>query len=139
LPDGDKISWRIVQRYLAKDDINDFRLIEPHVNPEAEHWFRAEEDLNRLSRMFQEVGRLNLGYWKGLDFVGDFFKDRNGQTKLVSFDLIDLTMSVVQKGEVKHSYHHQEALWNKIFVEYMGREKMNELIDDNIISGFIEL
>ena len=139
LPDGGKVSWRIVQRYLAKDDIKDPRLVEPHVNPEAEHWFRAEDDLNRLSRMFQEVGRLNLGYWKGLDFVGDFFKDKNGEDKLVSFDLIDIIMSVVQKGEVKYLYHQQEALWNKIFVEYLGREKMNQLIEENIINGFIIL
>ena len=139
LPDHSQASWRIVQRYLAKDNINDARLIEPHVNPEADHWFKAEEDLNRLSRMFQEVGRLNLGYWKGLDFVGDFFKDKTGQDKLVSFDLIDLIMSTVQKGEVKYLYHQQEALWNKIFVEYVGRERMDQLINDNIIEGFIVL
>lgn len=139
LPDHGKVSWRIVQRYLAKDDINDPRLMEPHINPEADHWFRAEEDLNRLSRMFQEVGRLNLGYWKGLDFVGDFFKSRNGEKKLVSFDLIDLAMSTVQKGEIVYLYHQQEALWNKIFVEYVGRERMVHLIDDNIINGFIIL
>ncbi|OGN10360.1 MAG: hypothetical protein A3J46_01760 [Candidatus Yanofskybacteria bacterium RIFCSPHIGHO2_02_FULL_41_11] len=137
LPNDCKVSWRIVQRYLAKDDKEDTRLSEPHVNPEAEHWFRAEDDLNRLSRMIQEGGRLNLGYWKGLDFVGDFFKDKNGEEKLVSFDLIDIIMSVVQKGEVKYLYHQQEALWNKIFVEYVGREKMNQLIEENIINGFI--
>ena len=51
MPDGGKIVWRVVQRYLAKDNESDFRLIEPHVDPEAEHWFRAEEDLGRLSRM----------------------------------------------------------------------------------------
>ncbi len=139
LPDHGKASWRIVQRYLAKDDINDPRLMEPHINPEADHWFRAEEDLGRLSRMFQEVGRLSLGYWKGLDFVGNFFKSRNGEKKLVSFDLIDLTMSTVQKGEVVYLYHQQEALWNKIFTEYVGRERMTQLIDDNIIGGFIIL
>lgn len=139
LPDSGKVSWRIVQRYLAKDNREDPRLFEPHVNPEAEHWFRAEDDLNRLSRMIQEAGRLNLGYWKGLDFVGDFFKDKKGEDRLVSFDLIDIIMSVVQKGEVKYLYHQQEALWNKIFVEYMGREKMNQLIEENIIAGFITL
>ncbi len=137
--DHGRASWRIVQRYLAKDNINDPRLFEPHVNPEAEHWFRAEDDLGRLSRMFQEVGKLNLGYWKGLDFVGDYFKDRNGNDRLISFDLIDLIMSVVQKGEAKYLYHQQEALWNKIFVEYMGREKMNQLIEENIINGFVVL
>jgi hypothetical protein len=137
---SNKLTWLIVQRYLAKDDENDPRLFVPHVNPEAEHWFRAEEDLGRLSRiMGKNSGRFNLGYWTGLDFVGDFFKDRSGQDYLISFDLIDLVMSVVKKGEIKYLYHQQEALWNKIFSEYMGREKMNQLTEENIIKGFIEL
>ena len=84
-------------------------------------------------------GRFNLGYWTGLDFVGDFFKDKNGEDKLVSFALIDLIMSVVKKSQVKYLYHQQEALWNKIFSEYVGRERMNGLIEENIITGFIEL
>lgn len=140
MSDGGQIVWRVVQRYLAKDDESDFRLFEPHVNPEAEHWFRAEEDLGRLSRMLgKNEGRLNLGYWTGLDFVGDFFKNSDGEERLVSFDLIDLIMSVVKKGQVKYLYHQQEALWNKVFSEYMGREKMSLLIEESIISGFIEL
>ena len=48
-------------------------------------------------------------------------------------------MSLVKKGEVKYLYHQQEALWNKIFSEYMGHEQMNSLIEDNIIKGFITL
>jgi len=137
---GGKVGWRIVQTYLAKDNENDTRLFEPHVNPEAEHWFRAEGDLGRLSRILgKEEGNLGIGYWTGLDFVGDFFKDKNGRDQLVSFDLIDLIMSLVKKGHIKYLYHHEEALWNKIFSEYMGRETMNQLIEDNIIKGFIEL
>ena len=46
---GDRVQIRIVQRYLAKDDENDFRLLEPHVNPEAEHWYKAEGNLSRRS------------------------------------------------------------------------------------------
>ena len=130
----------VVQRYLAKDDENDPRLFMPHVNPEAEHWFKAEGDLDRLSRMLgNNESRLNLGYWTGLDFVGDFFRNEKNEDQLVSFDLIDLIMSVVKKGEIKYLYHQQEALWNKIFSEYMGRERMNVLIEENIINGFIEL
>lgn len=140
LPDGGRTSWRVVQRYLAKDDENDFRLLEPHVNPEADHWFRAENDLGRLSRMLgNNNSRFNLGYWTGLDFVGDFFKDKNGEEKLVSFALIDLIMSLVKKGQIKYLYHQQEAMWNKIFSEYLGRETMNRMIEEDIIDGFIEL
>ncbi|MEK7138673.1 MAG: hypothetical protein AAB799_00650 [Patescibacteria group bacterium] len=141
MPDGGKIVWRVVQRYLAKDNESDFRLFEQHVNPEAEHWFKAEEDLGRLSRMLgKNEDRLNLGYWTGLDFVGDFFPSASsGQATLVSFDLIDLIMSVVKKGQIKYLYHQQEALWNKIFSEYMGRERMNQLVEENIFNGFIKL
>ncbi|OGN28128.1 MAG: hypothetical protein A3A33_02120 [Candidatus Yanofskybacteria bacterium RIFCSPLOWO2_01_FULL_49_25] len=139
-PDHGKTSFRIVQRYLAKDDENDFRLLEPHVNPEAEHWYRAEGDLGRMATMPGTMGEGHaLGYWQGLDFVGDFFKAVDGSEKLVSFDLIDLIMSLVKKGEIKYLYHQEEALWNKIFIEYLGREKMNELIEENIINGFIQL
>ena len=136
---NEKLMWLVIQRYLAKDNENDPRLFMPHVNPEAEHWFRAEEDLGRLSMMLgKNENRLSLGHWTGLNFVGDLFKDSKGEERLVSFDLIDLIMSVVKKGQIKYLYHQQEALWNKIFLEYMGRERMNRLIEENIITGFIE-
>ena len=137
--EGNSPVWRVVQTYLSKDNEQDFRLFEPHVNPEAEHWFKVSEDLERLGRMLPKDGNIGLGYWTGLDYVGDFFKDQNGQEQLVSFDLTDLIMSLVKKGQVKYLYHQQEALWNKIFSEYEGRERMNELVEENIISGFINL
>lgn len=137
-----KADWLIIQRYLAKDDENDPRLFMPHVNPEAEHWYKAQESLSKLGPAY--------AFWKNLDFVGDFFNsdannanyhadDANKNEELVSLDLIDLVMTLVKKGEVKYLYHQQEALWNKIFMEYFGREKMNELIEENIIKGYIEL
>lgn len=137
LPDHGKISFRVVQRYLAKDDVNDFRLLEPHINPEAEHWYKAEGDLAKMSLLDKESS-YSFGYWQGLDFVGDFFTKKGGGEELLSFDLIDLTMSLVKKGEIKYLYHQQEALWNKIFIEYLGRDKMNELVEENIIEGFIK-
>jgi len=139
---------RIVQRYLAKDDPDDFRLMEPHINPEAEHWYKAEGDLAGISDMpsFAEAsdGRA-FASWQKLDFVGGFFPSFAEATEgkpneeLVSFDLIDLTMSLAQNSEVKYLYHQQEALWTKIFIEYLGRDKLNELIEANIIDGFIKL
>jgi hypothetical protein len=141
LPDHGKLVWRIVQRYLAKDNLDDFRLFEPHVNPEADHWWHAEEDLGRLSRTLgRDHGQLDLGWWTGLDFVGEFFTDPyTGKTELVSLDLIDLLMSLTQGGVTEFLYHQQEALWNKIFIEYLGRDRMEELIQANLIKGFIEL
>ncbi len=132
------VHWRIVQRYLAKDDENDFRLFEPHVNPEAEHWHKATGDMSKIVTIFQEKGHL-MGFWHGLDWVGDFFSDGQGGESLVSFDLIDVVMGLIQRGEVSYLYHQQEALWNKIFVEYLGGERLAQLTEENIIGGFIQL
>jgi hypothetical protein len=148
LPESENIALRIVQRYLAKDDPKDFRLIEPHINPEAEHWYKAEGDLKRLDSAAVGIKKEMLCCWQELDFVGGFFPDGltaqagltgEGDEELVSFDLIDLTMSLAKKGEIKYLYHQQEALWNKIFIEYLGRDKMNKLVEENIIEGFIRL
>jgi len=137
---NEKLTWLVIQRYLAKDDENDPRLFLPHINPEAEHWLKVSEDLNRLDRMMDDSeNKVGLGYWASLDFVGDFFKDERGHDQLVSFDLIDLIMSLVKKGQIKYLYHQQEAIWNRIFSEYMGHEKMNQLIEENMIKGLIEL
>lgn len=139
LPVSEKaMTWRIVQRYLAKDDENDPRLFEPHINPEAEHWHKATGDMAKIVTIFQEKGHL-MGFWHGLDWVGNFFADERGGESLVSFDLIDLTMGLVQNGSIKYLYHQQEALWNKIFVEYLGGERLSQLIEENIIDGFIKL
>lgn len=83
--------------------------------------------------------KFNISYWTGLDHVGDFFKNKAGVDTLVSFDVVDLIMSLVKQGEVKYLYHQQEAMWNHIFSEYLGRDRMNALTEENIISGFISL
>jgi len=138
LPPSDKVQWRIVQRYLAKDDAWDPRLFERHINPEAEHWYNAESDLASIDTTKHIAGG-EFGYWKGMDFVGDEFGRANDGLSIVSFDLIDLVMSLVLQGDVKYLYHQQEALWNKIFIEYFSREEMNQLVDENLLKGYIEL
>ncbi len=128
--------WLIVQRYLAKDDEFDWRLFYPHVNPEALHWQKAEEDISRLSKRFN----LGFEFWDGLGPIGDFYKDESGVEVLVSFNLIDTAMSLFQEEEmVKYLYHHQEALWNRIFREFAGEERMNFLIKEKFDTGIIEL
>ena len=87
LPDREMVSIRIIQRYLAKDDPNDPRLFEPHINPEVVHWLKAEEDMAVLGERFPE---LDLEFFRDLDFVGDFFESKELKKEvLVSFDLID--------------------------------------------------
>lgn len=137
LPDGKKMNWMLVQRYLAKEDEFDWRLFEPHVNPEAIHWTKAENNLAALSKRFPE---LELDFWQDLDYVGDFFKTETGIEVLVSFNLIDTAMSLVQeKDMIKYLYHHQEALWNKIFSTFVGEEESERLIIDNFMRGYIQL
>ncbi|KKR10337.1 MAG: hypothetical protein UT37_C0003G0036 [Parcubacteria group bacterium GW2011_GWA2_39_18] len=133
-----KIILPIVQRYLAKDDPNDIHLVTPHVNSETLHWDKAENDIARLSERFES---LDLGMWKNLGWVGDYFKlDHNHEEELLSFDLIDTVMYVVKAKEmIKYLYHHQESLWNKIFEEYLGKEKLEELIVENFDKGYIKI
>lgn len=136
LPNTGKINWRILQQYLAKDNENDPRLFEPHVSPEAMHWERAEEDVAKLAKKYPG---LNLDFWADLNWVGDFFvSEKTGKEELISFDLIDNVMGLVmEKKMIKYLYHHQEALWNKIFIEYMGEKEMRRLIEENLIKGYI--
>ena len=128
--------WMIVQQYLAKNDEHDWRLFEPHVNPEAIHWSKAENDIARFGKKFPDIG---LDFWTDLDFIGDYYPDASGVDVLVSFNLIDTIMSLVQqKDMIKYLYHHQEALWNKIVSEYIGKEKLEELIVENFDKGYID-
>jgi len=135
--DENKMIWPIIQRYLAKDDPNDPRLFIPHVNPEALHWKKAEQKISNLSKKFN---RVDLEMWFDLDWVGGFFDKKDGSKDLVSFDLVDTVMALVQKEQrVKYLYHHQEALWNEIFERYMGSENLEILMVNNFDKGYIEL
>lgn len=128
--------WLIIQRYLAKDDENDWRLSFPHVNPEALHWEKAERGISLLGN---SLGLKNFDFWQDLNWVGDYFVTETGVEVLVSFNLVDITMSLVQNKEmVKYLYHHQESLWNKIFASFVGWEKMEELIKENLIKGYLD-
>jgi hypothetical protein len=130
MPQSDRSVWLVIQQYLAKHDEFDWRLHVPHINPEAMHWMRAERDL----------AKLKLSFWDGLDWVGDFFKDDVGNDTLVSFDLVDVVMSLVQEKEmIKYLYHHQEALWNEIFVRYFGEEQLERYCKEYLLQGYFEV
>lgn len=136
-----KIQWLILQRYLAKEDVKDWRLFVPHVNPEARHWDRAQNLLINCGASLKNFSA-DLRFWQGLNWVGDYFRSEAGGESLVSFNLVDTIMSLVLVKEgvdIKYLYHHQEVLWNKIFTSYFGEGKMEELIDENIIKGWFEV
>ncbi|MCX6736770.1 MAG: hypothetical protein NTW73_01650 [Candidatus Parcubacteria bacterium] len=137
LPDLGKINWLIIQQYLAKKDPSDWRLFEPHLNPEVLHWEKAERAFGNMKNFSQKEG---WDFWLNLGWVGDYFKNNQGQEVFVSFNLIDTVMSLVKtKENIKYLYHHQEALWNKVFVSYAGEEKMKDLIAQNWLKGYIEI
>ena len=169
IPEAPHVAWRIVQRYLAKDGddprlhehhvnpeaehwyqvAHNFQKVAELMSDSGKPGnttSRYGEAVNAEQRDVHILGKFNIDYWTELDHVGDFFPatyspgaQGNQSQRLVSFDVVDLIMSLAKKGETKYLYHQQEALWNKIFSEYMGREQMNWLIEDNIIGGFIKL
>ena len=144
---SDTATWMVIQRYLAKDTPSDPRLFMPHVNPEAIHWSKAEQKLVEVAQAHPEFG---LDLWPGLDFVGGFFNiSGEGEfrasgiegTALLSFDLIDNLISYNRFANIltKYLYHQQEALWNKIFIEYTDASKLEELVAEHLADGFIKL
>lgn len=139
-PDAAEVGeWLIIQRYLWKDDPMDKRLFTPRVNPEALHWHRAEQDLVKLG---QEGIVEGLDFWDNTDCVAAPFPTDHTEA-LVSFDLEDVAMGYVAAGEGIDSafaYHQQEALWNRLFAEYVGGyEKMEEYIIENMDTAIIRI
>lgn len=138
-PEAKRARFLVIERYLAKDDPNDWRLFEPRVNPEAMHWHKAENDLVGISAKIPDF-KNGLDFWREIGPVGDFFKTDVGVKVLVSFDIVDTTMSLVKKQELaKYLYHQQEALWNKIFVGYFGLEKLEEVCRKYILKDYYEV
>ncbi len=131
--------WLIVQRYLAKDDENDWHLFEPHVNPEALHWERAVADIVNIPNKIPGF-KNGLDFWKDLGWAGDYFATEAGISVLVSFNLVDTVMALVKEKELlKYLYHQQEALWNRIFTGYFSEDEMRENIQRHIIQGWFEV
>jgi len=133
------LRWLIVQRYLSKDYPVDPRLFLNHVNPEAIHWGKATDQITSCEEHLP-VEEFGLTLWHDLDYVGGFFPtSEGGRILLVSFDLVDNIMTLVKKIAVKHLYHQQEALWNRIYTGYMGEKGFDNVILDNLDKGYIEI
>lgn len=132
-------AWLIVQRYLWKENPNDPRLRLPRVNPEAMHWARGERDLAAFGAAEPDI---DLELWGDLDWAGKFLP-AGGKEELVSFDLEDNAMSAVSFTEGKKeyfTYHHAEAIWTKLFSEYVGGEsEMEKVLIENFEKGIIKI
>lgn len=130
--------WLIVQRYLWKENPADPRLRLPRVNPESLHWARGERD---LTAYVENTECCDLELWAGLDWVGGFFPGEHGE-EVVSFDLEDNVMSLASFMEGRQeffTYHQREAMWTRIFSEYVGGEEMTEkILLENFEKGSVQ-
>lgn len=130
--------WLIVQRYLWKEDPNDPRLFLPHVNPESMHWRKAEQDLVAFGKKHSDI---DLEFWDQFWSVAEFMNSEQGARTLISFDLEDIAMTLVSRGQGKKEhfvYHQHEALWNRIFATYVGGyDKVEEYIIKVMETGVI--
>ncbi|MDP1719364.1 MAG: hypothetical protein Q8L24_02990 [bacterium] len=139
ITDPTKTQVLVVQRYLAKSDVNDWRLFVPHINPEALHWARAKQDLEKVNEILPGFSN-GMEFWTTVESAGDFFKTDVGVDVFASFNLVDIVMELVmQKEKTKYFYHHQEAIWNRIFTGYLGEDKVRELTMENILRGWFEI
>ncbi|MBL7155288.1 MAG: hypothetical protein ISS88_02165 [Candidatus Portnoybacteria bacterium] len=139
LPNKKRMSWRIVAKYLAKDDPNDPRLAEPHISPEAWHYTKTTLAIQKFAQRFPNLG---LNFWQGLEVAGEYFpSDSSKEETLISFDLFDNGISLLRQSgfESKYLYHQQEALWNEVFIKYMGEEKLDKLMMENLDKGYVIL
>jgi len=139
LPNHNKMSWRIVPKYLAKKDVNDPRLAEPHISPEAWHYTKAAKVIQKFAKRF-EIS--DLDFWNELDTAGEYFPFNHSKKKvLISFDLFDNGIALLQKAgfESKYLYHQQEALWNEIFIQYMGEDMLDKIMMENLHKGHVTL
>ena len=101
--------WNIIPRYLDKEEKIDPIYFEPHINPEAIFWESANTAMAKLA---QEIPGLDLDFWSGLDWVGDYFG-----RDLLTFNFVDIFLSYANnlKFKDRYLYHYQQALWNKLF------------------------
>lgn len=101
--------WNIIPRYLDKEEKINPIYFEPHINPEAIFWKKADQALMCLAK---EVPGMDLDFWDDLDWVGDYF---NGQ--LITFNSVDIFLSYANKLEInnRYLYHYYQALWNKLY------------------------
>jgi len=128
-------NWLIFSQYLAKINKNDWRLALPHLNSESCHWYRATTDLVKLGK---KIGLKDedLKFWQGTNWLGDFFF-RDKKEELVSFNFLDISLSLANKRKEFYSYHFHEALWNRIFEKIFPQRKIEEELQKNWLRGKI--
>jgi hypothetical protein len=125
---GSHVHWRVIQRYFGKLESEYHpEIFEPHVQPEDLHWRKAEALLLEVDP--------GLEFWRDLDYVGVMHGKRP-----LTLSLLDTAASYVNrlKYEDRAIYHFREALWNELFVRYMGEANLASQVlkqlDNNMIA-----
>ncbi len=125
---GENIHWRVIQRYFGKLE-NEYHpeIFEPHVQPEDLHWRRAEESLRLIDP--------ELEFWKDLDYVALMYDDRP-----ITFNMMDVAASYANNTpyEKREIYHFREALWNEVFIRYMGEGTLEQQILNQLDNDMIK-
>lgn len=115
---GQNIHWRVIQRYYGKlKDEYHPEMFEPHVQPEDLHWRRAEEMMYQVDP--------ELAFWQDLDYVAMMYDGRP-----LTMNLMDVSLSYSNEipYEERYIYHFTEALWNEVFIRYMGKKTLEDQI-----------
>ncbi len=115
---GQHIHWRVIQRYYGKLDKEKHpEQFEPHLQPEDLHWRKAEDMLFDIDP--------EMEFWRDLDYV--MVSRSDGP---VSLNLVDVSFAYSNQETYKNRYvyHAREALWNEIFMRYMGEKVLEEQI-----------
>lgn len=138
LSKGDPNKWLVIQRYLFKEDPKDIRLGIPHINPEALYHRGASHALLKMSKF---VPAFNFLIWEHTNYLAVWFPSKSGNQELVNFDFMDNIMSVMNKRKFKdrYTYHFHESLWNKIFINYFGAEKLEETVVKHLLHGWFDI
>src|SRR3972149_939145 len=96
------VSWVIMQRYLAKENPTDPRLMVPHISPEALPWARASANLAALADSTP-----GLSFWKGKSYLCGFTPESD---ELVSFNFEDNVFSLAAGPDTpQYVYHVREG------------------------------
>lgn len=122
------IHWRVIQRYFGKLGDEPPEVFQPHVQPEDLHWRRAAEVLYDISP--------ELKFWEGLEYVARVDNDTNP----VALNLYDVSFAYSnhEKFETRYFYHMREALWNEIFMRYMGEPELKRQILQQLDNDMIK-
>lgn len=130
--------WLIIQRYLFKEDPSDVRLGVPHINPEALYHRGGSHVLLKFEKI---VPDLDFKIWEHTNYLAAWFPIKKGGQALINFNFMDNVMGVMNDLSFaeRYSYHFHEALWNKIFIDYFGVEKLEGVIIKNLLEGWFDI